>query len=518
MAAITNLTLVAMEVKPVAMAPDEESLFASDSSLSELGSDLCTSGDDDEVLKGQNGYDLTKDPSMADSSSVRRKRKGAGTRSEEKKRLHIDAALLAPSVIPKFSDGDASLHPPLSDTVTILEGEDTPARHVWLPMLGLKAFPTGYTLFTVKSRSWTQDGQFRIDQYLYGHPSGGSYRSAKEFRPHLEWLVTGDRNATCICLLCARLSRSFEAVSANHTSELNKNKPEDTALLKPQEMDVAEVMGDASKPRIARKAGSVPKPVQNASHNTLPQLEVRPKRKASMNNKVLAMLRPSMNRTKKPAKKRIPIKQENPAPRKSSTKAGRDLHVQVDVDSTTSTPSPLSDNSKQTPDSERRRRSRRGEGGGGKWKWTMRGWVWVDKDGNEEVLDGDFLSPAAEVAGRKLGFTEVPPSMSPTEKKASAPGVLIETSVAEQRLKPSATVTDNMIKPQSPTTTGVPLPASNLTVPSYLRSEDIEPLEISSISSADLEAAEVLVMVARRGSFGHTEMLQGNFAAHAGQV
>ncbi|TPX67863.1 hypothetical protein SpCBS45565_g03460 [Spizellomyces sp. 'palustris'] len=502
------------------MAPDEESLFASDSSLSELGSDLCTSEDDYEVLKGQNDYDLTEDPSMADSSSVRRKRKGPGTRSEEKKRLHIDGALLAPSVIPKFSDGDASLHPPLSDTVTILEGEDTPARHVWLPMLGLKAFPTGYTLFTIKSRSWTQDGLFRIDQSLYGHPSGGSYRSAKEFRPHLEWLVAGDRNATCICLLCARISRSFEAVSPTHTSELNKNKPEDTALLKPQEMHVDTVIGAASKPRIARNIGSIPEPVQNANHHTLPQLEVRPKRKASMNNKVLAMLRPSMNKTKKPAKKRSPIKQENPTPRKSLTKAARDLHVQVDVsDSTTSTPSPLSANAKQTPDSERRRRSRRGEGGGGKWKWTMRGWVWVDKDGNEEVLDGDFLSPAAEAAGRKLGFTETPPSMIPAENQASAPGeVLIETSVAEQRLKPSAAETDNIIKPQSPTTTGVPLPSVNRTVPSYLRSEDIEPFEISSISSADLEAAEVLVMVARRGSFGHPEMLPGNFAAHAGQV
>ncbi|KAI9002334.1 hypothetical protein BC832DRAFT_561267 [Gaertneriomyces semiglobifer] len=40
---------------------------------------------------------------------------------------------------------------------------------------------------------------------------------------------------------------------------------------------------------------------------------------------------------------------------------------------------------------ERRRQPRRSEGGG-KWRWTMQGWVWVDKDGKEEVVDGGATS------------------------------------------------------------------------------------------------------------------------------
>ncbi|KXJ85494.1 hypothetical protein Micbo1qcDRAFT_237437 [Microdochium bolleyi] len=43
------------------------------------------------------------------------------------------------------------------------------------------------------------------DYYLYGHPSGDSYKAARDFVPHLFWLTTGSEDIKdCQCTLCKR--------------------------------------------------------------------------------------------------------------------------------------------------------------------------------------------------------------------------------------------------------------------------------------------------------------------------
>ncbi|KAK9449595.1 uncharacterized protein V1518DRAFT_266656 [Limtongia smithiae] len=69
----------------------------------------------------------------------------------------------------------------------------------------LSALPSGYALFEHCKRN-KHDGPMRVDVYLYGHPSGGRFRSPNEFVPHLLWLlsdVSRDRD-NCGCCLCAK--------------------------------------------------------------------------------------------------------------------------------------------------------------------------------------------------------------------------------------------------------------------------------------------------------------------------
>ncbi|KAI9331600.1 hypothetical protein BDR26DRAFT_665523 [Obelidium mucronatum] len=64
------------------------------------------------------------------------------------------------------------------------------------PKLKLSALPRGYKLLEQQRRD-----SLHTDRYLYGHPSGHQFRSAIEFLPHCQFLLSG-RTTQCICKLC----------------------------------------------------------------------------------------------------------------------------------------------------------------------------------------------------------------------------------------------------------------------------------------------------------------------------
>ncbi|THY87696.1 hypothetical protein D6C92_07942 [Aureobasidium pullulans] len=72
----------------------------------------------------------------------------------------------------------------------------------------LSDFPENYALFYV-----TRQDESKDDLYLWGHPSGKSFRSGSQFAKHVSWLmkrdpyymVKGDEDAKvakCECMLC----------------------------------------------------------------------------------------------------------------------------------------------------------------------------------------------------------------------------------------------------------------------------------------------------------------------------
>ena len=56
----------------------------------------------------------------------------------------------------------------------------------------LRDLPSGYAVFTSQKGTVDDKGRLvieRQDSYLYGHQSGGRYRSPKEFLPHVVGLL-----------------------------------------------------------------------------------------------------------------------------------------------------------------------------------------------------------------------------------------------------------------------------------------------------------------------------------------
>lgn len=118
-----------------------------------------------------------------------------------------------------WSDGSTTMHPqtpslrplPLSDP-GVMEWLD---RLVVFPDdvankinnriattdIAVRRFPPGYQLYE-KKRSGKRG---RGDLSLYGHPSGGRFRSAQEFQTHWLWLWlprSGGEGEACPCVLC----------------------------------------------------------------------------------------------------------------------------------------------------------------------------------------------------------------------------------------------------------------------------------------------------------------------------
>ncbi|KAK9449596.1 uncharacterized protein V1518DRAFT_405441 [Limtongia smithiae] len=92
-------------------------------------------------------------------------------------------------------------------------------------VFALSALPTGYRLFEHRKRN-KRGGRMRADVYMYGHPSGGRFRSPNEFIPHLLWLlsdITRNRN-NCACYLCGRPSSSK---GASRTPAFSASSPND---------------------------------------------------------------------------------------------------------------------------------------------------------------------------------------------------------------------------------------------------------------------------------------------------
>ncbi|KAL7266916.1 hypothetical protein RUND412_010518 [Rhizina undulata] len=139
-----------------------------------------------------------------------------------------------------YSDGETKHHPGPTQTEKVVTGKDLSYNYfrqvangnakdiLWRKQIGqelansfgissvdddwiLKNFqlPKGYTLFEhLKGR---EEGKDRSDVYLFGHPSGKRYRSAREFKPHILYLANFPTDAgessrpdiTCSCCLCA---------------------------------------------------------------------------------------------------------------------------------------------------------------------------------------------------------------------------------------------------------------------------------------------------------------------------
>lgn len=68
----------------------------------------------------------------------------------------------------------------------------------------LAGFPESYT-FLEHNKSMGTEKKHRTDMYLFGHPSGGRFRSTNEFLPHLLWLASDLTHDTskCPCKLCS---------------------------------------------------------------------------------------------------------------------------------------------------------------------------------------------------------------------------------------------------------------------------------------------------------------------------
>lgn len=133
-------------------------------------------------------------------------------------RVHlVDPALIQ-------SDGVESTHPPPTSNLRPLDPSH-PSVIAWLDKLtvfpqdlamevstltsdagiGIRCFPSGYRLFEQKRLG----AGGRTDLYLYGHPSGARFRSAREFQPHWLWLwlPRGDGEEGCPCNLCTGVGR-----------------------------------------------------------------------------------------------------------------------------------------------------------------------------------------------------------------------------------------------------------------------------------------------------------------------
>ncbi|KAJ3109893.1 hypothetical protein HDU96_007074 [Phlyctochytrium bullatum] len=79
-----------------------------------------------------------------------------------------------------------------------------PRQVVFQHSATLRSLPDGYAL----ARRQRENSK-HVDKYLYGHPSGGTFRSAEEFKHHLVWLArrTVDPDLRCACRLCTRARR-----------------------------------------------------------------------------------------------------------------------------------------------------------------------------------------------------------------------------------------------------------------------------------------------------------------------
>ncbi|KAK6340371.1 hypothetical protein TWF730_002131 [Orbilia blumenaviensis] len=94
--------------------------------------------------------------------------------------------------------------------------------------------PPGFSVFTSQKGMVNDMGNLvivRQDSYIYGHPSGGRYRSTKEFLPHLIGLVIQNEGSlsghprnteiafdplhTCVCRFCAKIRPRSRAAMAN---------------------------------------------------------------------------------------------------------------------------------------------------------------------------------------------------------------------------------------------------------------------------------------------------------------
>jgi hypothetical protein len=63
----------------------------------------------------------------------------------------------------------------------------------------MKSLPSGYALM---HRTRDDQKNRQGDLYLWGHPSGKEFNSAKRFVVHLKWLIEG-KKGDCGCVLCS---------------------------------------------------------------------------------------------------------------------------------------------------------------------------------------------------------------------------------------------------------------------------------------------------------------------------
>ncbi|KAI8369475.1 uncharacterized protein BYT42DRAFT_584589 [Radiomyces spectabilis] len=92
----------------------------------------------------------------------------------------------------------------------------------------LPRLPKGYALAFdyVTSSRYTESRRYSF--YIYGHPSGRTYRSFKQFRLHLLWLETNEKldHTQCLCELCFSMSHPWisKSVRSVNMSPIGPNE------------------------------------------------------------------------------------------------------------------------------------------------------------------------------------------------------------------------------------------------------------------------------------------------------
>ncbi|KAI9352598.1 hypothetical protein BDR26DRAFT_195342 [Obelidium mucronatum] len=157
----------------------------------------------------------------------------------------------------------------------------------WTLKLGVDSLPAGYTLMQQQRPS----GQF--DKYLYGHPSGGRFRSPAEFLPHWLFLKSNQLEPPCECKLCKTgKSKSVTASSLKRTptgdSRIDSSDTESISII-------------ISPPRPNRRRATLPTTTSRSSTKTV-YPKVEPKIETDIDASSSTILEPTASAAAVPVK------------------------------------------------------------------------------------------------------------------------------------------------------------------------------------------------------------------------